>query len=67
MSDIPIIFGVLTPNNIEQAKERSNGVKEDKGKEAAITALKMILLKQTCQSKEENRLRLIVLLLFRFT
>ncbi|MBP9132599.1 MAG: 6,7-dimethyl-8-ribityllumazine synthase [Saprospiraceae bacterium] len=54
MSDIPVIFGVLTPNNIEQAKERSNGVKEDKGKEAAITALKMILLKHKLSKQKKK-------------
>ena len=45
MSDIPIIFGVLTPNTEEQARERAGGSKGDKGREAAITALKMISLK----------------------
>ncbi len=54
MSDIPVIFGVLTPNNVEQAKERSNGIKEDKGKEAAITALKMILLKHTLSKQKKK-------------
>ena len=39
--DIPVIFGVLTTNNIEQARERSGGRLGNKGVEAAITALKM--------------------------
>ena len=43
--DKPVIFGVLTPNNMEQALERSGGVHGNKGDEAAMTAIKMIGLK----------------------
>ncbi|MBQ9253701.1 MAG: 6,7-dimethyl-8-ribityllumazine synthase [Bacteroidales bacterium] len=39
--EIPVIFGVLTTNNLEQAKERSGGRLGNKGVEAAVTALKM--------------------------
>jgi 6,7-dimethyl-8-ribityllumazine synthase len=39
---VPVIFGVLTVNNEEQAKERIGGKHGHKGEEAAITALKMI-------------------------
>ena len=39
---VPIIFGVLTVNNPEQAKERIGGKHGHKGEEAADTALKMI-------------------------
>ena len=42
--DVPVIFGVLTVNNEEQAKERIGGAHGHKGEEAAITALKMIAL-----------------------
>lgn len=41
---VPTIFGVLTVNNEEQAKERTGGKHGHKGEEAAITALKMINL-----------------------
>ncbi len=44
---VPVIFGVLTVNNDEQAKERIGGKHGHKGEEAAITALKMISLKQS--------------------
>jgi 6,7-dimethyl-8-ribityllumazine synthase len=44
---VPTIFGVLTVDNEEQAKERIGGKHGHKGEEAAITALKMISLKQT--------------------
>jgi len=40
--DKPVIFGVLTPNTMEQAKERAGGKHGNKGDEAATTALKMI-------------------------
>ncbi|WAC11015.1 6,7-dimethyl-8-ribityllumazine synthase [Dyadobacter pollutisoli] len=41
-TDKPVIFGVLTPNNMEQALERSGGVHGNKGDEAAMTAIKML-------------------------
>jgi 6,7-dimethyl-8-ribityllumazine synthase len=41
---VPVIFGVLTVNNMEQAQERLGGIHGHKGEEAAITALKMISL-----------------------
>lgn len=42
MLPVPVIFGVLTVNNEEQAIERIGGKHGHKGEEAAITALKMI-------------------------
>lgn len=42
--EIPVIFGVLTTNNLQQAKDRSGGACGNKGVEAAITALKMAAL-----------------------
>jgi len=39
---VPVIFGVLTLDNEEQAWERLGGEHGHKGEEAAITALKMI-------------------------
>lgn len=41
----PVIFGVLTPNNMEQAIDRAGGVHGNKGDEAAMTAIKMVGLK----------------------
>ena len=37
----PFIFGVLTTDNLEQAKDRSGGKHGNKGVEAAVTAIKM--------------------------
>lgn len=40
----PAIFGVLTTNDFEQAKERAGGKHGNKGEEAAITAIQMAAL-----------------------
>jgi 6,7-dimethyl-8-ribityllumazine synthase len=42
--DVPVIFGVLTVDNEQQALERIGGKHGHKGEEAAITAIKMIAL-----------------------
>ena len=41
-SEIPVIFGVLTTENIEQAIERAGTKAGNKGAEAALAALEMI-------------------------
>src|ERR1700712_812728 len=46
----PVIFGVLTTLNQEQALERAGGKYGNKGEEAAETALKMIALSKTLYS-----------------
>ena len=38
---VPVAFGVLTCENLEQAERRANGAHGDKGREAALTALEM--------------------------
>ncbi|MEX2512027.1 MAG: 6,7-dimethyl-8-ribityllumazine synthase [Cyclobacteriaceae bacterium] len=38
----PVIFGVLTPDNQQQALDRAGGKHGNKGDEAAITAIKML-------------------------
>jgi 6,7-dimethyl-8-ribityllumazine synthase len=43
---IPVIFGVLTTNDLAQAKDRAGGKHGNKGVEAAVAAVKMILLKR---------------------
>ncbi len=40
--DKPVIFGVLTPNNQQQALDRAGGLHGNKGDEAAMTAIKML-------------------------
>lgn len=38
----PVIFGVLTPDTLQQALDRAGGKHGNKGDEAAITAIKML-------------------------
>ncbi len=40
-SEIPVIYGLLTTDNIEQARDRSGGKLGNKGDECAIVAIKM--------------------------
>ena len=42
--DLPVIFGVLTVDNLAQALERVGGAEGHKGAEAAIAALEMVSL-----------------------
>jgi 6,7-dimethyl-8-ribityllumazine synthase len=43
-SGLPIAFGVLTVNTIEQAIERAGTKAGNKGEEAALTAMEMVSL-----------------------
>jgi 6,7-dimethyl-8-ribityllumazine synthase len=45
--DIPVIFGVLTTENEEQALARTGGAHGHKGREAADAAMEMIALMQS--------------------
>lgn len=47
----PVMFCVLTDDNIEQSRARSGGKLGNKGTEAAVGALKMIGLKDKVSSK----------------
>lgn len=41
---VPIAFGVLTTDDLDQARERSGPGTDNKGEEAALTALEMVSL-----------------------
>ncbi|MGZ3932081.1 MAG: 6,7-dimethyl-8-ribityllumazine synthase, partial [Bacteroidia bacterium] len=43
----PVVFGVLTPNNTQQAIDRAGGRHGNKGDEAAVTAIKMLSLRDS--------------------
>ena len=47
------LFGLLTPNNLEQALARSGGKYGNKGDEAALAALEMSVLKRTLLNSEK--------------
>jgi 6,7-dimethyl-8-ribityllumazine synthase len=52
---VPTIFGVLTVDNDQQAKERIGGKHGHKGEEAAITALKMIPLSRPADGETRSK------------
>jgi len=49
---IPVIFGVLTTHNQEQALARAGGKYGNKGDEAAFTAIQMVALKKSVLNAE---------------
>ena len=50
----PIIFGILTPNDEQQAIDRSGGKYGNKGVESASTALKMVALAEQLKYSEST-------------
>ncbi len=53
-SGVPCIFGLLTPNDEQQAKDRSGGKHGNKGIEAAYTALWMANTKANLQDNSQK-------------
>lgn len=53
-SGIPFIYGVLTPNTEEQAKERAGGKHGNKGVEAAVTAIRMAALRKDLSQAKKS-------------
>lgn len=47
--NLPVIFGVLTTDNEQQALDRAGGKLGNKGDEAAVTAIKMVALQNDLQ------------------
>ncbi|MCL4111346.1 UNVERIFIED_CONTAM: hypothetical protein GTU68_023199 [Idotea baltica] len=52
----PVIFGLLTPRNMEQAKDRAGGKHGNKGVEAAITAIKLVALAEEMNKKPARKI-----------
>lgn len=52
----PVIFGVLTPNDHQQALDRSGGKYGNKGIEAAQAAIKMIQLQTTIKDQVNKKI-----------
>lgn len=50
-TDLPFIFGVITPNTQQQAKDRAGGKHGNKGVECAVAALKMLDLQSKLKKK----------------
>lgn len=53
-SSIPCIFGVLTPNDEQQALDRAGGQHGNKGTEAAATAIRMAALRKDLKSSKNT-------------
>lgn len=51
---VPVIFGILTVDDDQQARERIGGKHGHKGEEAALTALKMLCLNQKKPRKKKR-------------
>ena len=49
LQDVPVIFCLLTDNNMQQSIDRSGGKHGNKGTEAAIAAIKMAQLRKGAQ------------------
>jgi 6,7-dimethyl-8-ribityllumazine synthase len=52
--NLPVIFGVLTTANQQQALDRAGGKLGNKGDEAAVTALKMAVLQNNFENETET-------------
>ena len=50
----PFIFGLLTPNDHQQALDRAGGKHGNKGVEAAVTALRMAALKKEAPEGKQS-------------
>jgi 6,7-dimethyl-8-ribityllumazine synthase len=50
--NIPVAFGLLTTDNLQQALERAGDNQENKGEEAALTVLEMLEVFKTMQVTE---------------
>lgn len=48
---VPVVFGVLTDDNMDQARARSGGKHGNKGTEAAVTAIKMLHLRENLEQR----------------
>jgi 6,7-dimethyl-8-ribityllumazine synthase len=54
--NLPVIFGLLTTENQQQALDRAGGKLGNKGDEAAITAIKMVSLQKDFENEIENEI-----------
>ena len=55
-SGVPCIFGVLTPNDEQQAIDRAGGKYGNKGVEAAVTAIRMAAIKTELKKADKKKI-----------
>lgn len=53
-TDVPVAFGVLTTDDVDQALERAGGAHGNKGEEAALAAIEMARLRAPLKSAPEQ-------------
>ena len=53
-ANVPCIFGVLTPDNLQQALDRAGGKHGNKGVEAAASAIQMAALKKGLKKSKSS-------------
>ena len=53
--DVPVIYGLLTCNNMDQAEDRCGGILGNKGDECAVTAIKMVPYRRQLLPDSEKR------------
>ena len=51
---IPVIFGVLTTDDQDQAMERAGGKLGNKGRDSAVAGLEMVSVIQQLDDKQES-------------
>ena len=51
---VPVIFGVLTTDNQDQAMERAGGKLGNKGRESAVAGLEMVSIIKQLEEKQES-------------
>ena len=56
-ADLPVVFGVLTTENVEQALERAGAPERNKGAEAARTAIEMATLLRILKATKKGAQR----------
>ena len=53
-TDVPVAFGVITADTLQQAVERAGGTSGNKGYDAAITAVRMANLMKKIEARAEK-------------
>jgi 6,7-dimethyl-8-ribityllumazine synthase len=52
---VPVLFGVLTTDTLEQAMERAGGARGNKGWDAALAAMQMVNVLDAYRGRGEAR------------
>ena len=50
VQDVPVVYGLITTLDMEQARERAGGKMGNKGDECAVTAIRMVELRKSIEA-----------------